>query len=61
MNLSMPKLIFRGGGTVKRRPLSDDEFLAIKARAETISNQQIRDDLFRLIVEVEVLRSERMS
>lgn len=49
LSFPFPDMQVRGEGSVKPPPLTDLDLAEIRHRAESVQNQQIRTDLFRLL------------
>ncbi len=55
LSFPFPDMKVRGEGSVKPPPLTDGDLAEMWCRAETVQEQQIQTDLFRLLTAVEVL------
>jgi hypothetical protein len=55
LSFPFPDIQVRGEGTVKPPPLTDRDLAEMLVRAEAVKDEQIRSDLFRLLVAVEAM------
>lgn len=55
LTFPFPDMLIRGAGTVKPPPLTEQDLAEIRGRAEKAEDQQVRSDLFRLLIAVEAL------
>ncbi len=55
LSFPFPDMQIRGVGTVKPPPLTDQDLARMWDRAEEAQDQQLRTDLFRLLIAVEAL------
>ena len=53
LNFPFPDMQVRGEGTVKPPPLTDGDLAAMWQRAEAVQDEQVRSDLFRLLMAAE--------
>ncbi len=55
LSFPFPDMKVCGDGNVKPPPLTDQDLVEMWRRAETVQEQQIQTDLFRLLTAVEAL------